>query len=134
MAATDVLKERPVMSASTVTALLTAIYTCLDAFNVWDFTDAQRVAVGGLIAAIGLMLGKAAASNVYVPSTVAKVVDSAVAEVKVEADAKVGEAEERAAIAESFGVPHQNQSPHPLFGPVGGRLPDVPPPPPIPRA
>ena len=115
MAAPTILKERPVMSAATVTAVLTAIYTCLDAFNVWHFTDAQRVAVGGLIAAIALLCGKGAASNVFVPTTVAKVVDTAVAEAKVEADARV-------AHAESFGVPDQNQTPHPLFGPVGGRV------------
>ena len=119
MAAPTILKERPVMSAATVTAVLTAIYTCLDAFNVWHFTDAQRVAVGGLIAAVALLCGKGAASNVFVPTTVAKVVDTAV--VSAVAEAKV-EADERVAHAESFGVPDQNQTPHPLYGPVGGRV------------
>ena len=115
----NVLRERPVMSAATVTALLTAIYTCLDAFNVWTFTDAQRVAVGGLIATVALILGKGAASNVFVPTSVNKVVEVAVEETKVSEQTA---AAERIAVAKSFGVPDQNQSPHPLFGPVGGRM------------
>ncbi len=67
--------------------------------------------------------GKDAASKVFIPTSVAAVVEGAVTEVKVDADARVAQ-------AEAFGVPDQNQTPHPLFGPVGGRM-DNPPPPPV---
>lgn len=107
----NILRERPVMSGSTLTALLSAIYGICAAFNVHDFTEAQQTAIAALIAAVALITGKAAASNVYVPSTVGPMVAAAAETGKAEAEA---EAAERIAAAEAFGVPDQNQMPLPV--------------------
>lgn len=131
----SIWKERPVMTGATVTALLTAIYTGLDAFEVWNFTEAQRVAVGGLIAAVALCFGKSAASNVFVPSTVETIVASTNAEKDVavtqrdEANSLAHEAMAVAAQAHNRPVAVGNRVPLP---PNGGPLPPLQgPPPPI---
>jgi len=139
--ADDIVTDKPVVTnatiASVIGSILPAIMLVASAFTSWSPNDEQTAALSALTIAIfgaaNAFLGKNAASKVFIPASVEKVVDVAVTEVKVEADAKVAVAEEKQAIAESFGVPHQNQGPHPLFGPVGGRLPDVPAPPPIPQ-
>lgn len=72
----NVWKTRPVMTAATVTALLSAIYGVLAAFDIYDFNDGEQAAVAGLIAAVALLFGKGAASNVFVPTTVQALVEA----------------------------------------------------------
>lgn len=133
-------KTRPVMTSATVTAVLSAVYGLCAAFDIWEFTDAQQAAVAGLIGAVALLFGKSAATNVFIPETVEKIVaeDKAVAEEAVrqrnEANDLVREAMAVAAQAHNRPVavgPHAPQPPPgPPVGapsfmgqPVGGRDP-----------
>jgi hypothetical protein len=111
MAVPNIIKQKPVMSSATVTAVLSAIYAATAAFGWWTFTDSQQAAVAGLIGALALVFGKQAASHVYIPETVNTIVTTAVEETKV---AEQAVAAEKIAAAEAFGVPDQNQAPVPL--------------------
>jgi hypothetical protein len=111
MAVPNIIKQKPVMSASTLTAVLAAIYGFTAAFEIWTFTEAQQAAVASVIGAVALIFGKKAASNVYIPESVNTIVTTAVEETKVTEQAV---AAEKIAAAEAFGVPDQNQAPVPL--------------------
>lgn len=118
----NVAEEKPVVLggaiAGAVSALWPAVLAVCTAFDIWDPTEAQLAAISGLwVAVIGVVTAftsKTAASRVYVPSSVDRVVEQRTAGLQAEAD-------ERVRIAESFGRPDQNQGPGPYNDPVGGR-------------
>lgn len=126
-------KLRPVMTAGTVTALLSAIYGVCVAFDIYDFTEAQTTAVAGLIATVALFFNKAAATNVFVQPTVDRMMAEGQA-VAGEAVRQRNEAndlarEAMAVAAQAHGRPVAvgnvvPLNPAPPAGPVGGRDPN----------